>query len=158
MSDFWSDPSSTSILHVCEHPRLWRDCAGSPEPSLVANVISTIISWAGSFYWLSCIILNLSKSMTNVNNVWEKQHSFSYGLKSHMSRDVTKPTNWHVRPVKTQISLCIRPVWSESLLCTQWVGKGPSFHHADREDSESLLGAQAILLVLSWCGSYCKST
>ena len=29
--------------------RLCR-CAGSPEPSLVAYVISTIISWAGSFW------------------------------------------------------------------------------------------------------------
>ena len=31
-----------------------RGCAGSPEPSLVAYVISTIISWAGSYcfwYW-----------------------------------------------------------------------------------------------------------
>ena len=27
MFDFWSDPSSTSILHVCEQRRLWRDCA-----------------------------------------------------------------------------------------------------------------------------------
>ena len=27
MSDFGSDPSSTSILHVCEQRRLWRDCA-----------------------------------------------------------------------------------------------------------------------------------
>ena len=27
MSDFWSDPSSTSIVHVCEQRRLWRDCA-----------------------------------------------------------------------------------------------------------------------------------
>ena len=26
-----------------------RECAGSPEPSLIAYVISTIISWAGSF-------------------------------------------------------------------------------------------------------------
>ena len=23
MSDFWSDPSSTAILHVCEQRRLW---------------------------------------------------------------------------------------------------------------------------------------
>ena len=30
----------------------------------------------------------------------------------HMSRIVTKPTKWHVRPAKTQISLGIRPVWS----------------------------------------------
>ena len=27
---------------------------------------------------------------------------------------MTKPTKWHVRPAKTQISLGIRPVWSES--------------------------------------------
>ena len=33
---FLSDPPSTSILHVCE------------QPSLVAYVISSIISWAGS--------------------------------------------------------------------------------------------------------------
>ena len=49
MSDFWSNPSSASILHVYEQRRLWRDCAGSPEPLLAACVISTIISWAGSF-------------------------------------------------------------------------------------------------------------
>ena len=30
----------------------------------------------------------------------------------YMSRLTTKPTKWHVRPAKTQISLCIRPVWS----------------------------------------------
>ena len=30
----------------------------------------------------------------------------------HMSRLMTKPTKWHVRPAKTQISLSIRPVWS----------------------------------------------
>ena len=41
----------------------------------------------------------------------------------HMSRSVTKPTKWHVRPAKTQISLGIRPVWSESSLCAQWVAK-----------------------------------
>ena len=27
MSDFWSDPSSTSILHMCKQRRLWWDCA-----------------------------------------------------------------------------------------------------------------------------------
>ena len=34
----------------------------------------------------------------------------------YMSRLVTKPTKWHVRPAKTQISLGIRPVRSESSL------------------------------------------
>ena len=46
------------------------------------------------------------------------------------------PTYWHVRPAKTQISLGIRPVWSESSLCAQWVAKDPSFLHAGSEDSD----------------------
>ena len=45
-----------------------------------------------------------------------------------------------VRPAKTQISLGIRPVWSESLLCAQWVAKDPSFLHADSEDSDQTEG------------------
>ena len=34
-----------------------------------------------------------------------------------------KPNKMSVRPAKTQISLVIRPVWSESSLCAQWVDK-----------------------------------
>ena len=41
-----------------------------------------------------------------------------------------------VHPTKTQISLAIRPVWSESSLSTQWVAKDPRFLHADSEDSD----------------------
>ena len=47
-----------------------------------------------------------------------------------------KTNKMSVRPAKTQISLGIRPVWSESLLCAQWVAKDPSFLHADSEDSD----------------------
>ena len=39
-------------------------------------------------------------------------------------------------PAKTQISLGIHPVWSDSSLCAQWVAKDPSFLHADSEDSD----------------------
>ena len=41
-----------------------------------------------------------------------------------------------VRPVKYQISLGIRPVWSESVQCTQWVAEDPMFLYADSEDSD----------------------
>ena len=41
-----------------------------------------------------------------------------------------------VRPAKTQISLGIRPVYSESSLCAQWEAKDPRFLHADSEDSD----------------------
>ena len=77
---------------------------------------------------------------------------------------MTKPTKWYVRPAKTQISLGIHPVWSESSLCTQWEAKDPSFLHADSEDSDQtgqmprliwvFAGRTVISLVLSWGGSY----
>ena len=75
-----------------------------------------------------------------------------------------KTNNVAVRPAKTQISLGIRPTWSESLLCAQWVAKGPSFLHADSEDSDQtgqmpwliwvFAGHTLTLLVLSRGGSY----
>ena len=49
---------------------------------------------------------------------------------------MTKPTKWPLRPAKTQISLCIRPVWSESSLST-WRNIGSSATHwAHCEDSD----------------------
>ena len=82
-----------------------------------------------------------------------------------------KTNNVAVRPAKTQISLGIQkdlfsicPVWSESSLCAQWVAKGPSFLHADNEDSDQtgrmprlnwvFAGRTLTLLVLSRGGSY----
>ena len=49
-----------------------------------------------------------------------------------ISRLMTKPTKWHVRPAKIQISL----IRSESSLFAQWLAKDPSFLHADSEDSD----------------------
>ena len=98
------------------------------------------------FVFLSDFRLMNRKSLNSVPNYW-----FCY---TQMGCLMRKPTKW-LRQAKTQISLAIRPVWSESSLCAQWLGKDPSFLHADSEDwslgwSESSLGAHAILLVLSW--------
>ena len=49
---------------------------------------------------------------------------------------MTKPTKWHVRPAKTQISLGIHPVWSASSQCAQWVAEDPVFLHADSEGAD----------------------
>ena len=78
-----------------------------------------------------------------------------------------KTNQMHVRPrrpAKTQISMGIHPVWSESSLCTPLVDKDPRFLHADSEDSDQtgqmprliwvFAGRTAILLVLSCPGSY----
>ena len=72
-----------------------------------------------------------------------------------MSRLMTKRTKWLVRPAKTQTSLGICPVWSESSL-SAWRKLGfLDTHWAHSEDSDqSSLGARAILFVLSWGGSH----
>ena len=61
-------------------------------------------------------------------------------------------------------SACASTVWSESLLCAQWVAKDPRFLYADSEDSDQtgrmprliwvFAWRTAILLVLSCRGSY----
>ena len=57
-------------------------------------------------------------------------------LQKHLSHLMTKPTKWHVHPAKTQISLGIRPVWSESSL-SAWRKLGSlATHWAHSEDSD----------------------
>ena len=77
---------------------------------------------------------------------------------NHFSRLMTKLTKWVcAQRVKTQISLGIRPAWSESSLCAQWVAKVPRFLHADSKDSDQIwvfAGRRDILLVLSCRGSF----
>ena len=63
---------------------------------------------------------------------------------------MTKPTKWHVRPAKTQISLGIRPVWSESSLCA-WRKVGSLVTHwAHSEDSDQT-GYPKTLIRLGGC-------
>ena len=46
-------------------------------------------------------------------------------------------------PSEDSNQLGIRPVWSESSLCAQWVGKDLNFLHADSEDWSDWADAQA---------------
>ena len=81
-----------------------------------------------------------------------------------ISRDMTKPTKWVCAPAKTQISLGIRPVWSESSL-SAWRKLGSlATYWAHSEDSDQtgrmprltgvFAGRTLILLVLSCRGSF----
>ena len=58
-----------------------------------------------------------------------------------------------VRPLKTQISLGICPVWSESWHCAPWVAKDPSFFHADSKDWSVWADAQ-VDLSLPWAHTH----
>ena len=48
--------------------------------------------------------------------IWCNRFYCSSRLRNDLSHLMTKPTKWHVHPAKTQISMGVRPVWSESLL------------------------------------------
>ena len=66
-----------------------------------------------------------------------KTHLFKFEPPHDKTNKMTVP------PVKTQISLGIHPVWSQSSLCAQWVAKDPSFLHTDSEDWSDWADAQA---------------
>ena len=51
-------------------------------------------------------------------------------------RLMTKPTKWHMRPAKTQLSLGIRPVWSESSLFAWRKFGSLATHWVHSEDSD----------------------
>ena len=72
---------------------------------------------------------------------------------SHLSHVMTKPTKWHVRPAKTQISLGIRPICSESSLSTCKKLGSLATHWAHSEDWSDLAEVQADL-GLRWAHSH----
>ena len=83
-------------------------------------------------------------------------HVLSILLSSFLSSNEprhNKTNKMSVRPAKTQISLGIRPVWSESSQCAQWLAENPRFLHADSEDWSDWADAQADLS-LRWTPSH----
>ena len=102
----------------------------------------------GEFFF--CILSNLNSTCCHSKWNMEPPHD--------------KINNVVVRPAKTQISLGIRPVWSESSL-SAWRKFGSlATHWAHSEDSDQtgrmprliwvFAGRTLTLLVLSWGGSY----
>ena len=100
-------------------------------------------------YWVSICIVNVSSLAHEIIRLaasWQNQQSGCAPSKD-----------------SNQLSLGIRPVWSESSLCAQCVAKDPNFLHADSEDSDQtgriprliwvFAGRPATLLVLSRGGS-----
>ena len=80
-----------------------------------------------------CSIRFVIPSASFIHYYMAKPHYSNFRISLQLSRLMTKPTKWSVRPAKTKISLGI---WSESLQCTQWVAEDPMFLHADSEDSD----------------------
>ena len=105
------------------------------------------------YFFLSHFIFNIlsfHQARSNVVLILCKMMSF-YSLTEPRHNKTNKVT---VRPVKTQISLGIRPVWSGSSLCTQWVVKDPSFLHADSEDSDQTGWMPRLIWVFAGCSHF----
>ena len=98
------------------------------------------------FGWSSSLKLtrfwNLQKLFRVLSAWWVISSSFwshkdvAKLFRFYMSRLTIKLTKWHVRPAKTQISLGIRPVWSESSLFA-WRKLGSlATHWSHSEDAD----------------------
>ena len=73
-----------------------------------------------------------TKRLVHAAELWQKLILFIINGPPH----IDKTNKMTLRQAKTQISLGIRPVWSESSLCAHAVAKDSSFLHADSEDSD----------------------
>ena len=99
-----------------------------------------VLTGCTSFCWFCCALAHFN---------------IVHHLENYMSMRMTKSTKWPMCPAKTQISLGIRPVWSESSLCTQWAAKDPRFLHADSEGSDQTGRMPRLIWVFAGCTSFC---
>ena len=75
----------TSCVRTAKALARLHGCAGSPEPSLVAYVISTIISWAGSFILQDLLHMDCVKRIWYLSPMLE-QRRFRRACASAQSR------------------------------------------------------------------------
>ena len=85
-----------------------------------AQVILLVLSCFGSFSILFSFINYNSRGIAKLTK-WPAPSEYSDESRHDKNNKMS------VRPVKTHISLGIRPVWSDSSLCAQWVGKNQAF-------------------------------
>ena len=93
---------------------------------ILAKTLASLCSWAGRFEYSANPEDRFCRDVVHlVIRHWK-----------NMSRSMTKPAKWPVRPAKTQISLGFRPVCSESSL-PAWRNIGSlATHWAHSEDSD----------------------
>ena len=104
------------------------------------------LRWAIVALWATCI-----KMYSYLSKVCEGVTLFQLHLFSHnLSLSMTKPTKWPVRLAMTQISLGIRPVWSESSLYAPRTIKDPRLLQADSEDSDQTAWLRRLIWVFTW--------
>ena len=121
--------NSGSFFHTLSLPaRTWFSISrldfhfnlSSGRAILPASVVQLLRVGPGcSDLYTTCCISGLHSSDHFIHIVTgvTTYHKICKKNKFKMSRHMTKPTKWHVRPAKTQISLGIHPVWSVFAVC-----------------------------------------
>ena len=110
-----------------EQQRRWSDCVDAQADLrllLFAYAIRHVFSWPGSIY--------MSQKCAKWQIIYQNTDNQPFYRSTNLSNYVFEPPHDKtnivtMRPAKTQISLGVRPVWSESSLCAQWVAKDQSF-------------------------------
>ena len=144
--------SQGSKLSSCGQRRHWSDWAEA-QADLSFRWAHMSLCWfyheAAHFKfrtvkYLSCCSISSPTSL----QISDLKSTYTHTLKS---RRMTKQTKWPVRPAKTQISLGIRPVWSESLLSI-WRRFGSlDTHKAHSEDSDQTGRMHRLIWVFTGC-------
>ena len=82
----------------------------------------------GHFVGFVMLWLKLRVKTLNTSNISWKTSTGWKGIPilDEWCQSMTKQTKWPVCSAKTQISLGICPVWSESSLCVLWTAKDPN--------------------------------
>ena len=82
MSGFWLDPSSTSILHVCEQRRLWRDRTNAQACPSLHRLHMWYVPWSHELAHFD-VFSNFSQSITmNIFSV-PKSQPIKFAVNNH---------------------------------------------------------------------------
>ena len=130
------------------------------SPGEIFNTVIPNLLWCTFFSFFLCNCPGFAQNASSVRSVTPDVSQWKAKLREPRHGKTNKLS---VPPAKTQISLGIRPAWSESSLYVQWTAKDPRFLHADSEDSGQtghsprlvwvFAGLSLSLLVLSCRGS-----
>ena len=154
--DIFSLAAKTKFIKVAVSSARWSGTEATLEISnqLRLPMIRRAVSW-----WASCTLMTGTWPGRPYGVLTSRLSKYVCVIRDHgiiasvlldqvtllyMNRLLTKPTKWHVRIAKTQISLCICPVWSESLL-SAWRKLGSLATHWAQAKTLVRLGA------LSFC-------
>ena len=123
------------------------------------NILMTdllFLPWAGWIETTDGYMLSYSRNWRTFPLFHTLHTQHTNRSSNRVNRHMTKPTECHVRPAKTPISLGIHPVWSKSSLSTgRKVRSLATFKEHSEDSGQTSPGAHAILLDLCWI--YCEA-